>query len=60
MRSGHSHHFLEQYLQTPLQLDHACTLLLDSELFQFHSERMCSIIMTDIQMVRELLRSGVP
>ncbi|KAF8351957.1 hypothetical protein F5887DRAFT_836240, partial [Amanita rubescens] len=43
----------EQYLQTPLQLDHACTLLLDSELFQFHSERMCSIIMTDIQMTTD-------
>lgn len=49
--------FLEQYLQTPLQLDHACTMLLDSELFQFHSERMCDIIMTDIQMVRALRSS---
>ncbi|KAF8625064.1 hypothetical protein AX15_005546 [Amanita polypyramis BW_CC] len=39
----------EQYLQTPLQLEHACTLLLDSELFQFHSERMCNIIMKDVQ-----------
>ncbi|KAF9045732.1 hypothetical protein BDZ89DRAFT_1007969 [Hymenopellis radicata] len=31
----------EQYLQSPLQLEHACGLLLDSELFAFHSERMC-------------------
>ena len=47
-----AYEFLEQYLQTPLQLEHACARLLDSELFQFHSERMCGIIMTDIQMVR--------
>ncbi|CAA7268812.1 unnamed protein product [Cyclocybe aegerita] len=39
----------EQYLQSPLQLEHACTLLLDSELFQFHSERMCEIIVDDAQ-----------
>ncbi|THH14440.1 hypothetical protein EW146_g5899 [Bondarzewia mesenterica] len=34
----------EQYLQSPLQLEHACGLLLDSELFTFHSERMCEIL----------------
>ncbi|KZV72549.1 hypothetical protein PENSPDRAFT_649651 [Peniophora sp. CONT] len=34
----------EQYLQSPLQLEHAIGLLLDSELFEFHSERMCEII----------------
>ncbi|ETW77422.1 hypothetical protein HETIRDRAFT_388964, partial [Heterobasidion irregulare TC 32-1] len=34
----------EQYLQSPLQLEHACELLLDSELFTFHSERMCEIL----------------
>ncbi|PBL03917.1 hypothetical protein ARMGADRAFT_953099 [Armillaria gallica] len=31
----------ELYLQTPLQLEHAVDLLLDSELWAFHSERMC-------------------
>ncbi|KAJ7768649.1 hypothetical protein DFH07DRAFT_807525 [Mycena maculata] len=36
----------EQYLQSPLQLEHACNLIVDSELFAFHSERMCEI-MTD-------------
>ncbi|TFY72553.1 hypothetical protein EVG20_g431 [Dentipellis fragilis] len=36
----------EQFLQSPLQLEYACDLLLDSELFTFHSERMCEI-MTD-------------
>ncbi|KAL0575396.1 pre-rRNA processing [Marasmius crinis-equi] len=34
----------EQYLQSPLQLEHACHLILDSELFAFHSERMCDIL----------------
>ncbi|KAG9226907.1 hypothetical protein CCMSSC00406_0003420 [Pleurotus cornucopiae] len=37
----------EQYLQSPLQLEHACQLLLDSELFAFHSERMCEILVED-------------
>ncbi|TFK29466.1 hypothetical protein FA15DRAFT_582172 [Coprinopsis marcescibilis] len=37
----------EQYLQSPLQLEHAFGLLLDSELFQFHSERMCENIVED-------------
>lgn len=41
----------EQYLQSPLQFEHACTLLLDSELFEFHSERMCEIIVDDAQAV---------
>ncbi|KAF8812814.1 hypothetical protein BYT27DRAFT_7182270 [Phlegmacium glaucopus] len=39
----------EQYLQSPLQLEHACNMLLDSELFAFHSERMCEIIVDDAQ-----------
>ncbi|KAH9986274.1 hypothetical protein BJV77DRAFT_951196 [Russula vinacea] len=34
----------EQYLQSPLQLEHACDMILDSELFAFHSERMCEIL----------------
>jgi hypothetical protein len=34
----------EQYLQSPLQLEHACNLIFDSELFAFHSERMCEIL----------------
>ncbi|KAI0252757.1 hypothetical protein BJV78DRAFT_1281353 [Lactifluus subvellereus] len=34
----------EQYLQSPLQLEHACNFILDSELFAFHSERMCEIL----------------
>lgn len=42
----------EQYLQSPLQFDHACDLLLDSELFAFHSERMCEIMVDDVQLVR--------
>ncbi|KAG6834984.1 hypothetical protein H0H93_005916 [Arthromyces matolae] len=37
----------EQYLQSPLQLEHACELLMESELFRFHSERMCEILQTD-------------
>ncbi|KAH9944901.1 hypothetical protein B0H21DRAFT_745085 [Amylocystis lapponica] len=37
----------EQYLQSPLQLEHACDLLVASELFTFHSERMCEIIVDD-------------
>ena len=43
--------YSEQYLQTPLQLEHAFQMLLDSELFEFHSERMCEIIMDDSQAV---------
>ncbi|KAG8216067.1 hypothetical protein J3R82DRAFT_8067 [Butyriboletus roseoflavus] len=39
----------EQYLQSPLQLEHACHLLLDSELFVFHSERMCELAIEDVQ-----------
>ncbi|KAJ7628756.1 hypothetical protein FB45DRAFT_834743 [Roridomyces roridus] len=34
----------EQYLQSPLQLEHACNLIVQSELFAFHSERMCEIM----------------
>ncbi|KAF8452541.1 hypothetical protein L210DRAFT_3518904 [Boletus edulis BED1] len=39
----------EHYLQSPLQLEHACQLLLDSELFIFHSERMCELAIEDVQ-----------
>ncbi|RDB24096.1 Protein dip1 [Hypsizygus marmoreus] len=39
----------EQYLQSPLQFEHACGLIIDSELFEFHSERMCEIIVDDVQ-----------
>ncbi|GJE96647.1 DUF2013 domain-containing protein [Phanerochaete sordida] len=39
----------EQYLQTPLQLEHACDLLLSSELFTFHSARMCDLLLDDAQ-----------
>jgi hypothetical protein len=41
----------EQYLQSPLQIEHACNLLTDSELFEFHSERMLDIIVDDAQTV---------
>ena len=46
--------YSEQYLQTPLQLEHAFQILLNSELFEFHSERMCEIIMDDTQAVSPL------
>ncbi|KAI3613139.1 hypothetical protein WG66_001388 [Moniliophthora roreri] len=39
----------EQYLQSPLQLEHACNTILDSELFAFHSERMCEILTNEAQ-----------
>ncbi|KAI8996664.1 hypothetical protein BD414DRAFT_478703 [Trametes punicea] len=39
----------EQYLQTPLQLDHACDILLNSELFTFHNERMSELLAEDAQ-----------
>ncbi|PCH37392.1 hypothetical protein WOLCODRAFT_109793 [Wolfiporia cocos MD-104 SS10] len=39
----------EQYLQSPLQMVHACDLLLASELFMFHSERMSEILCEDVQ-----------
>jgi hypothetical protein len=42
----------EQFLQSPLQLEHACELILDSELFEFHSERMLDIITDETQTVR--------
>lgn len=42
----------EQFLQSPLQLEHACNLLIESELFEFHSERMLDIIIDDAQTVR--------
>ncbi|KAH9934484.1 uncharacterized protein BXZ73DRAFT_45715 [Epithele typhae] len=39
----------EQYLQFPSQIDHACNLILSSELFVFHSERMCELMVEDAQ-----------
>ncbi|KAJ3726490.1 hypothetical protein DFJ43DRAFT_1087561 [Lentinula guzmanii] len=39
----------EQYLQSPFQLEHACNMLLDSELFIFHSERMSDIVTSEAQ-----------
>ncbi|KAI0329754.1 hypothetical protein GY45DRAFT_1279051 [Cubamyces sp. BRFM 1775] len=39
----------EQYLQSPLQLDYACDMLLNSELFAFHSERMSELLADDAQ-----------
>ncbi|KAH9974389.1 hypothetical protein BGW80DRAFT_1303690 [Lactifluus volemus] len=38
----------EQYLQSPLQLEHACEYILDSELFAFHSGRMCEILTDEV------------
>ncbi|KZT33232.1 hypothetical protein SISSUDRAFT_1066309 [Sistotremastrum suecicum HHB10207 ss-3] len=40
-----AHH--EKYLQAQIQLEHACNLLLDSELFAFHSDRMTEILMEE-------------
>jgi hypothetical protein len=37
----------EQYLQTQLQVEHACELVLDSELFVWHSVRMTDILLRD-------------
>ncbi|KZW00154.1 hypothetical protein EXIGLDRAFT_639782 [Exidia glandulosa HHB12029] len=37
----------ENYLPTQLQLEHACCMLLDSELFAFHSERMSHLLLED-------------
>lgn len=48
------HAFAEQYLQSPLQLQHACDLLLSSELFAFHSERMSEILTDDTQTVSHI------
>ena len=42
---------VEQYLQSPLQLEHACNFILDSELFAFHSERMCEILTDEVAVV---------
>ena len=41
----------EQYLQSPLQLEHACGMIFDSELFAFHSERMCEILTDEAAVV---------
>ncbi|KAL5514679.1 hypothetical protein ACEPAG_1995 [Sanghuangporus baumii] len=39
----------EQYLQTPVQLEHACSLLLQCDLFTFHSERMRELLLEDAE-----------
>ncbi|KAI0749911.1 hypothetical protein C8Q80DRAFT_1269710 [Daedaleopsis nitida] len=39
----------EQFLQSPLQLRHACDMIIASDLFSFHSERMCEILVHDAQ-----------
>jgi hypothetical protein len=44
----------EQYLQSPLQLEHACDFILESELFTFHSERMCEILTDEAAQVSYL------
>lgn len=42
---------VDQYLSNRLQMEHACALLLNSELFAFHSERMCDNLVEDVQNV---------
>jgi hypothetical protein len=42
-----------QYLHTPLQVEHACGLVLNSELFAFHSERMCENLVQDIKQTTD-------
>ncbi|THH30825.1 hypothetical protein EUX98_g3362 [Antrodiella citrinella] len=37
----------EQFLQSPMQLEHSCDQLLFSDLFQYHSERMCDLLVQD-------------
>lgn len=50
--SGFAHtRNIEQYLQTPVQLEHACSILLHSELFTFHSERMRERLLDDAEKV---------
>ncbi|KAJ8597718.1 hypothetical protein M405DRAFT_755489 [Rhizopogon salebrosus TDB-379] len=39
----------ERFLQSSMQLEYACSLLLDSELFAFHSERMCELAIEDVK-----------
>ncbi|EJD01900.1 uncharacterized protein FOMMEDRAFT_147075 [Fomitiporia mediterranea MF3/22] len=39
----------EQYLQSPIQLEHACSLLLQCDLFTFHSERMRERLLEDAE-----------
>ena len=46
----------EQYLQSTIQLEHACEALLQSELFTFHSERMCDIITDEARAVSDSMR----
>jgi len=36
----------ERYLQTSLQLEHACSMLLESDIFSWHSERLSEIILS--------------
>ncbi|KAF8909624.1 hypothetical protein CPB84DRAFT_1765012 [Gymnopilus junonius] len=43
----------EQFLQSPLQLEHACNYLIESELFEFHSERMLELIIDDARTITD-------
>ncbi|KAK7680378.1 hypothetical protein QCA50_016618 [Cerrena zonata] len=43
----------ETYLQSPLQLEHSCNLLMASELFIFHSERMCDLSLQDAEQTTD-------
>ena len=42
---------LDLYLRDPSEMQHAVELLLESELFEFHYERMVGIMMGDAQEV---------
>ena len=48
---------VEKYLSNPQDMYQAINLLLDSELFTYHYERMVGIMMTDAQEVGQLLSS---
>ena len=38
-----------------MQLQHSCDLLLASDLFTFHSERMCDLLLKESQTVRAVV-----
>ena len=38
-----------------MQLEHSCDILLASELFTFHSERMCDLLVQDVREVSMLV-----
>jgi hypothetical protein len=41
----------DQYLTTPNEMHHAIDRILDSELFNFHSERMLALLMKTCEQV---------